>query len=120
MRHNRGSLIRAPAIWILYGRPSDENPDGTQIDGVPARFIGDVNSSERGNAFCHALFIAFIPPIWRSCVTGHAGDPPAGQTMASTEARTRMNCSLNFFRISRAASTCAGVHDLPASRKSRI
>src|SRR5688572_18707801 len=40
---------------MLYGRPSEEKPHGTQIAGTPARSMGIVTSALRGCAADHAL-----------------------------------------------------------------
>jgi len=55
MRHSIESLSRRPLNWMLYGRPSAENPDGKQIAGTPARSMGIVNSALRGAAADRAL-----------------------------------------------------------------
>ena len=48
------SPSRRPVNWMLYGRPSGENPQGRQIAGTPARSIGIVNSADLGAAADHA------------------------------------------------------------------
>src|SRR5688500_7751488 len=77
---------------MLYGRPSDEKPDGTQIAGTPARSMGIVNSALRGCAADHALWYSGSDPTWSACVMGHAGSPPAGPATASTDSSTAVNC----------------------------
>lgn len=45
MRQSTGSLRWRPKNWMLYGTLSDEKPDGMQIAGVPARFMGIVKTN---------------------------------------------------------------------------
>src|SRR4249919_3153666 len=89
---------------MLYGRPSDEKPHGTQVDGTPARSIGIVNSALRGCAADHALWYSGSDPTWSAYVMGHAGSPPAGPATASTD-----SSAFSFSRFRKSSSVSSAV-----------
>src|SRR3569833_419684 len=105
---------------MLYGRPPGENPHGRQLAGTPAWFLGFVILALRGAALDHASWYAGSGPTWISCVMRHAGSPPAGPAITSTESSSLLNCAVNTARFSRAAASCCGVTCAPIARNSRM
>ena len=50
--------------------------------------MGIVNSALRGSRGGPRLVISGSGPTWIACVIGHAGSPPAGPAIASTDSST--------------------------------
>ncbi len=110
---------------MLYGTPSAENPDGRQIAGVPAKFIGTVKRLGllSGGSFAARLAVeaalkAVMEPYSVSFEMGHAGAPPAGHASASTAPRTAVSRAVISARIFLALTSCASVAPAPSCRNS--
>ena len=59
-------------------------------------------------------------PTWIACVIGHAGSPPEGPAIASTDSSTSVNAAVNVARRARAAASRWGDTPAPSARNSRM